>query len=115
MKEKKMNFVTKIEECEIGKGWHGIVQPLLDAALQQNINILQIKQKFAGLRVYYAHAKTFLDKEGNYTKYHTDEFDKLVAIAEEQAVVTCEACGEPGKVRGGAWLFIACDKHAKRT
>ena len=23
---------------------------------------------------------------------------------------TCEACGKPGTVRGGGWIYCACDK-----
>lgn len=106
-------FVTKIEEYEIGKGWQAIVQPLLDYAALNNININQIKQKFAGLRVYYMHAKSGYDRGGNFTKYHTEEFDKMVTDAEAKAVVTCETCGEPGVLKTTGWLYIACDKHVR--
>ena len=106
-------FVTKIEECEIGKGWEAIVEPLLVYANANGINIMQIKTKFAGLRVYYAHKNTFYDLYGNYTKYHTEEFDKMVAEAEGQAAVTCETCGEPGTRRTTGWFYVACDKHIR--
>ena len=39
----------------------------------------------------------------------------LVAEAWKKSSVTCEHCGEPGRMRDGVWLSTVCDScHAKR-
>ena len=59
--------------------------------------ILQIKEKFGGLRFYY---------EGG------DETVRgMVTMAESWATRTCETCGKPGKSRSGGWIRTLCDEH----
>lgn len=57
----------------------------------------QVKEKFAGLRVYM-------------TEY-TPEINAAIDEAEEESLKTCETCGEPGIVRSGGWALTLCDKH----
>ena len=93
---------TRTIEC--GEGWDHLVQPLLDELEQLGGEVLQVKEKFGGLRFY----------------YHLDEnhpqagsFAEKVAIAEDQAVDICEICGQPGKRRSGGWIKTLCDQHAQ--
>lgn len=65
--------------------------------------VLQIKEKFGGLRFYY----DFSEEE--YTG--ADLVDKLVREAEKTASKTCEFCGKPGSLRSGGWLKTLCDEH----
>jgi hypothetical protein len=83
-------------------GWNHLVQPLLEELEQLGGKVLQVKEKFGGLRFY----------------YHLDEnhpqagsFAEKVAIAEDQAVAICEVCGQPGERRSGGWIKTLCDVH----
>lgn len=60
---------------------------------------VQIKEKFGTLRFYYDGGDEYISG--------------LVAMAEWVSSVTCEECGERGKLRGGGWVYTACDKHAR--
>ena len=62
----------------------------------------QVKEKFGELR-YYLTTPEGLD------------VGDLVAEAWKKSSVTCEHCGEPGRMRDGVWLSTVCDScHAKR-
>ena len=87
-------------ECD--DGWFDIIyvlcikiQPL--AAKIKDFQVVQIKEKFGGLRFYVSH--------GN------EEIHTLIQEAEELSFKTCEVCGEPGQLRGGGWLKTLCGKH----
>jgi hypothetical protein len=61
--------------------------------------ILQVKEKFGGLRFYYS--------GGN------ERLSGAVSMAEAIANRTCEVCGRPGERRGGDWIQTLCDMHYK--
>lgn len=93
-----------IEEWEndVGLGWRPLVREL-DAKLREidpDYEILQVKEKFGGLRYYYE------DREFNRT------MRALVAEAEAESFRVCENCGS-GEVRtsadGGYWIKTLCD------
>lgn len=86
MKVKVKPFELFGVEC--GKGWYGLLQPIIDYITEYNENIekeddklvpLQIKEKFGGLRVY--------------MNYCTEELKKLINKAEEESYHVCEICG----------------------
>ena len=110
-------FPQEPVEIAVGPGWW----PLLDrlfAAIQEDVKttgvdvqIVQIKEKFRGLR-FYIHGGS-------------DEIRKMVSLAEEVSYRTCEECGKIAedrntfeRVRTG-WLVTLCDdcwkKYEKRT
>lgn len=60
---------------------------------------VQVKEKFGTLRFYYDGGDEYISG--------------LVTMAEWASSVTCETCGERGKIRGGGWLYTACDKHTR--
>lgn len=62
-----------------------------------HITVLQIKEKFGGLRFYY-------DGGDDYIR-------GLESMAESWAGRTCETCGEKGTRRGGGWIRTLCDTH----
>jgi hypothetical protein len=93
---------------EVGEGWYDLlyrfsceVQKLIDTEVEsKDLKIVQVKSKYASLRVYTA---------GN-----SDEFDSLLDKYVEEAERTCEFCGNPGKViNKGSWLYVCCEncKH----
>ena len=87
-----------------GDGWQVIVVDLcerLDALDLPELKIVQIKQKFGGLRVY--------------ARGGTDESSALTQAAEMAAWATCEDCGAPGKrssVQG--WFGALCDECRRK-
>lgn len=84
----------------VGKGWSHLVNRVFDFldALGHPIKIIQVKEKFAGLRIY--------------TDYSHPAVEQLISDMEDASYKTCEACGAPGVVRNAPWLFTACDEHS---
>lgn len=83
----------------IGPGWRPIVSDLVEAleTLDPNLNILQIKEKFGGLRFYYTIDPLFYE-----------EAERRVGLATEQCDRTCEECGEPGELTNEGWYRTLC-------
>jgi len=91
-------------ECD--KGWHPMIIELLDK-IQDMVNnnpeeyldlrIMQIKEKFGGLRVY--------------TNFYDEDIELLLSEYEEKSNTICEICGRPGELRENHfWLKTLCDK-----
>jgi hypothetical protein len=84
----------------VGDGWVGILETLAQEAAAKGFDfkdVVQIKEKFGGLRFY----------------YHSDvDISEEVDRAEAAAIKTCETCGAPGKPRSGGWILTLCDAHA---
>ena len=91
---------------DIGKGWMPLLIELLDK-IQMLVNnnpeyvdveIVQIKEKFAQLRVY--------------LNYYYKEIEDLIEEYTEKSVHICELCGETGETRNlHGWYMTLCDKH----
>ena len=86
---------------EHGDGWFVLVDnlsaliTLLDKRDGSETIAVQVKEKFGGLRYYV---------EGG-----TEAVWKAIEEAEALSERTCEWCGEPGKERGGGWIYTLCD------
>ena len=93
---------VELFRAEIGQGWMPLVTELLDKlkSIGWDGNILQIKEKFGGLRFY---IDTGSDRA----------FD-LIDEYENKSFSICEICGDPGKLIGH-WLMTRCEKHARDT
>ena len=61
--------------------------------------VSQVKEKFGSLRFYY---------DGG-----DDRILGMISMADSMSAVTCEICGDRGRMRGRSWLYTACDKHTK--
>jgi hypothetical protein len=89
----------------IGEGWYDIIRELDAelAALYPDYVVHQVKEKFGGLRYYI----------GTVPKDVFDAMYEAIGAAEAKADVTCDVCGEPGKIgRVGQWLIATrCEKH----
>ena len=82
----------------VGTGWLPIIDKLC-SKLVGDVRVDQIKEKFGGLRFYFASDNYELNS-------------KLVREAENEASVTCDVCGKPGTLRTGGWMVTRCDEHA---
>lgn len=91
---------------ECGDGWYNLLFNLLTDIenyfktqprdVVDSFSVQQIKEKFGTLRFYYS---------------GDSEIEKFVSIAEDASGVTCELCGEKGKMRGGGWMSVKCHQH----
>jgi hypothetical protein len=110
---------------ECGEGWKEIIENTCDQILTHeaflknsgipvvdfedevmrdddycSVRIVQIKQKFGGLRIYYDGGDKIIQD--------------IVREAETKALTTCEYCGSKENVklrRHNSWLYTGCDKH----
>ena len=102
-------YAGKYGGFAVGKGWYPIIERL-SSSIQQHIEwknkdsevcpqvvVMQVKEKFGGLRFYY---------EGGDEYVHG-----LVSMAESWAGIACEDCGGIGKRRSGGWVRTLCDVH----
>ena len=82
----------------VGRGWRKLVTKLCKdiIAIDDKVNVLQVKEKFGGLRFY-------IDK-GN-MKVHS-----LIVKAEEKSFKICEKCGtECNVTTSGEWAKTLCN------
>lgn len=94
---------------ECNDGWFDI---LLEASLKietiirtypetmrQDLVASQVKEKYGTLRFY--------------VSYYTEEIDEVIDVLERKSATICEVCGCAGSVKGGLWLYTACDVHTR--
>jgi hypothetical protein len=80
---------------DVGEGWHPVVKKAVDEIIARGGTILQVKEKFGGLRLY--------------CQGDEDVYD--IALAAEKACESiCEFCGKPGTLRTGGWLKTRCNE-----
>jgi hypothetical protein len=95
---------------ECGDGWYNLIRKLCedlkkmipkqkDYQEQSDFEVVQVKEKFGGLRFY--------------TNWATEEMFERIEKAERDSYKICEVCGNSGSLRKGAWLRTLCDYHAK--
>jgi len=111
MDELKVKYAKLLKgiTLECGDGWHIILDNLLAIVEYRNskaaesgddfVKIIQIKEKFGGLRFYY--------RGGD------DHLAGAVQMAEYMSEKTCDVCGCPGKKFTGGWIKVRCDAHEK--
>jgi hypothetical protein len=86
----------------VGFGWRPLVEKLVDdiIAIEPEVDVTQVKEKFGGLRFYTGGA--------------SDEVYALIDNAEEESFKICENCGTRENVTTkGGWLITLCDKCRK--
>lgn len=93
--------------AQIPEGWGTVLVNLLDKieSLEDvEVHVIQIKEKFGGLRFYY---------QGSGKDY--SKVRGLVLEAEMLSAKTCVVCGSPGTLRYGGWISPYCDEHYKQN
>ncbi len=85
-----------VSEC-VGVGWKKLVDPLEEVCKLTDTKILQVKEKFGGLRFYIGWQEGF------------EWVHDLVDTAERMSLSTCEDCGSIEQVSTrGSWLRTLC-------
>ncbi len=86
--------------CECHEGWYRIIWQLIYSLVNKGWDgryFMQIKEKFGALRVYVQVPEHL---------YH------FVDNAESRSRITCEICGDEGRLcRTDNWLKTRCDFH----
>lgn len=91
-------FYPKVS-CDTG--WFGLIAELHEklVAIDPNYVVLQVKEKFGGLRFYAAPGY------GELSEVRCKEFYSLIREAEDKSFTVCEMTGNPGVLmRDGHWL-----------
>lgn len=95
--------------CCVGDGWEPILRRLMGVAAEENAGkpldlqayAVQVKEKFGGLRVYWANA--------------TDRLYKETERAERESYLACEDCGTAeGVTVEGSWVRTLCGPCRQR-
>jgi hypothetical protein len=97
----------------VGDGWRELVETAVGriadavaAAPAGSLQIVQVKEKFGALRLYWQ--STGLSDEIK------NAVEEAVALASARSACTCEFCGKEGRLHNrGGWLATACSEHAK--
>lgn len=88
----------------VGRGWASLVNEVFDVYenIKGTIKIVQVKEKWGGLRIY--------------TDYSNTTLDEVLRKVEELSLTICEDCGKPGKIVGTGWyrtLCPTCEEHQR--
>lgn len=109
---KEPHYSPYISGFDIDDGWYDIIWELsekINPLVEKNnlavekdnyFQVIQIKEKFAGLRYYIS---------GTIEEVF-DEIHKYIGEAESKSFSTCERCGKPGTLRTGGWMLTLCDE-----
>jgi hypothetical protein len=112
LQERYQHILKKLPYIECDIGWFDLIdealKDILDIAYEEDepIQVVQIKEKFGGLRIYY-------DAESE-DEDRLHRLEDIVYNAEKLSYKTCEVCGEEGKPRKGVWIKTLCDIHNTR-
>lgn len=107
MRERYPEFFSNTHLCEIAclPGWLNLIDELCQT-LKIHLNahpgvpqiqVLQVKEKYGGLRFYYSGGDTACRE--------------AVATAEERSLSACEVCGQAGSLVGERWFSVRCLDH----
>lgn len=89
-------------------GWFNILLEC-SIAIENEINKLPLDEQV------YCYATQVKEKYGTlrfYMSGYNETIEEIISVAEGKTFVTCEVCGEPGKLRGDSWVRTLCEKHA---
>lgn len=85
---------------EVGVGWTSLIEPLFELCAKEGVEVVQVKEKFGGLRFYVSNA--------------SEELYKAIDKAETESFHICEHCGAPGKLGGKGWIKTLCEPCRKK-
>jgi hypothetical protein len=91
-------YDIQLAKDSVGPGWASLIDKVFDAK-PPDLRIVQVKEKYAGLRIY----TDRIDKQ----------FDDLLFDVQNESLTICEECGKQGLVREGGWWTTLCDEHSQ--
>jgi hypothetical protein len=100
---KQLNKYYTLDEAltQVGKGWAPLIHHVYNAreALGTPVGIIQVKEKFGGLRIY--------------TEYYHEELEKVIIDVGRQSFTVCEVCGNNGELCKSptGWYRTLCGAH----
>ena len=94
----EQGYDRQLAKDSVGPGWTSLIEKVFDAK-PPGLRIVQVKEKYAGLRIY----TDRIDKR----------FDDLLFDVQNESLTICEECGKPGLVREGGWWTTLCDEHSR--
>ena len=126
--KENFSFLSNLRYISCGDGWFNIIRDLsqyiLDLQPPDHFEVIQIKEKFGGLRYYYKMYQRLGDQNHPYMMIEETlhEFNKcteflqklqyIVMNAESNSYITCEYCGKPAfSIGKGLWIKTLCDEH----
>jgi len=78
----------------VGKGWRILVRVAL-IYKPKDVLIVQVKEKYAGLRIYH--------------EPYNERYQEVINVLETVSFHTCEWCGKPGRVdKSYYWVITLC-------
>jgi len=101
------------EACDLYPGWASLIKSVNDKCeeFMPNYQILQIKEKFGGLRYYYRASK----EDYPMKDLGMEICQLIVKYAEIKSLSTCMYCGEPAKLRQHVgWHCALCNDCFKK-
>lgn len=91
--------------------WKDLVAPLVERCNTHGVTILQIKEKFGGLRFYFSTAETPKADSAEVKQLCEDIYE-----AEEASHKLCEVCCKPGTCRNfNGYITTRCDDHLPKS
>jgi len=94
----QQGYDLQLAKDSVGPGWASLIEKVFDAK-PPGLRIVQVKEKYAGLRIY--------------TDRSDKQFDDLLFDIQNESLTICEECGKPGLVRDGGWWTTLCDEHSQ--
>ena len=96
-----IKYLTEEDAIQcVGKGWEQLVRRVYNAKIGLGIpvGILQVKEKWGGLRIY--------------TDYYDAELEKTIMQVGEESLRICHDCGSAASlVKKGGWFQTLCETH----
>lgn len=99
----------------VGSGWHQLldnlindIQQALKRTPERRLQVLQVKEKFGGLRFYVGY-----EYDGDNTPKLEEDIGQVIRQYEDKSYSICEVCGQPGKPNYDGWIKVFCDEHAQ--
>ena len=101
--------IKKYIKDDMPEGWYKafgkeftreLLNELEKADCFNDFEIVQIKEKYGGLRIYVGGAPKSVHQ--------------LIDKYEELSYSYCQICGKPGKVYDNGWIMVLCPYHAEK-
>ena len=97
----------------VGQGWLHLIKDMIEEliVLGWDKRLLQCKEKFGGLRVYWDEPDEWEHLEDETQQDKVDLVNCLIDIANWLCQKICMVCGEKGTLYNENWVTVLCEEH----